>query len=224
MSPPGTNRGGPRGVSGVQVPKNLYEFATVGVQVPPSALSYFNSLRLLANVPLCSHNRALTRFAASLMRLAVPVMALMAVAGISTSAQARTAADAGGDVAGIDPGQAFTALAASVLTRPRIVRATDERIHITYELVLTGARARAVNVERVDVRDANTQRVLLLLAGPELLSRMNPVGDTPAGVPPDYPPPSPSATLLAPSGSAVIWLDVVVQRKADVPAVLDISL
>ena len=148
-------------------------------------------------------------------------MALMAVAGISTSAQVRTAADPSGDVAGIDPGQELTGLAATVLTRPRPVRGTDGRFHIAYELVLTGATALAVGVERVDVRDANTQRVLLSLAGPELLSRMNPVGDTPAGVPPDYPPPSPSATLLAPSGSAVIWLDVVVQRKADLPAVLE---
>jgi hypothetical protein len=43
-----------------------------------------------------------------------------------------------------------------------------------YELVLTGITAFALDVERVDVRDARTQRVLLSLTGPDLLSRMNP--------------------------------------------------
>ena len=155
------------------------------------------------------------------LRLAVVLSALIAVAAVSTSAQARTAADPSDDVAGIDPGQQLTGLAASVLTRPSAVRGTDGRFHIAYELVLTGATPFAVDVERVEVRDARTHRVLLSLAGPELLSRMNPVGDTPAGVPPDRPAPLPSATLLGPSGSAVIWLDVLVQRKADLPAVLE---
>jgi hypothetical protein len=153
-------------------------------------------------------------------RLAVLVAALIAVAGIPTSAQERTTADPGGDVAGIDPGQQFTGLAGSVLTHPRAVRATDGRFHIPYELVLTGMTALAVDVERVDVRDARTQRVLLSLTGPDLLSRMNPVRDTPAGVPPVRPPPPPS-TLLPSSTSAVIWLDVLVQRKADLPKALE---
>ena len=155
------------------------------------------------------------------LRPAVVLSALIAVAALSTWAQARTADDPSGNVAGIDPGQQLTGLAASVLTRPSAVRGTDGRMHIAYELVLTGATPFAVDVERVEVRDAKTHRVLLSLDGPELVSRMNPVGDTPAGVPPGRPPPLPSATLLAPSGSAVIWLDVPVQRKADLPAVLE---
>jgi hypothetical protein len=153
--------------------------------------------------------------------LAVLVTALITVAGMSASAQARTAPDRSPGVAAMDPGPTFTGLAASFLTHPQPVRGTDGRFHIAYELVLTGATPFAVDVERVEVRDARTHRVLLSLAGPELLSRMNPVGDTPAGVPPDRPAPLPSATLLAPSGSAVIWLDVRVQRKADLPAVLE---
>ena len=148
------------------------------------------------------------------------VVVLLAL-GVIAEAQARTAADPGGHVAGIDPGQEMTGLAGSVLTRPRAVRGTDGRFHIPYELVLTGATTFAVEVEQVEVRDAKTQRVLLSIAGPDLRSRMNPVGDTPAGVPPVYPPPLPSATLLAPSGSAVVWLDVVVQRKADLPKALE---
>ena len=153
--------------------------------------------------------------------LAVVVVALIAAAGISTWAVAGTAADSSPDVAGVEPDHQFTVLAASVLTRPSAVRGTDGRFHIAYELVLTNAEPFALDVERVDVRDAKTHRVLLSLAGPDLVSRMNPVGDPPADVPPDRPPPLPSATLLAPSGSSVVWLDVPVQRKADLPADLE---
>jgi hypothetical protein len=55
-------------------------------------------------------------------RLAGLVTALIAVAGIPTSAQERPTADLDGDVAGIDPGQELTGLAASLLTHPRAVR------------------------------------------------------------------------------------------------------
>lgn len=149
--------------------------------------------------------------------LAVLFTVLTAVACISTSAQARTAAGPTHHAARID----FTGVAASVLSRPGAVRGTDGRFHIAYELVLTGATRFTVEIERVEVRDARTHRVLLSLAGPELLSRMNPVADTPAGVPPEYLPPSPSATLLPPSGSAVVWLDVQVQRRTSLPRVLE---
>jgi hypothetical protein len=166
-------------------------------------------------------------------RLAVLVTALIAVAGLSTSAQARIAADPSRVPAGIVPGEQFTGLAASVLSRPRAVRGTDGRFHIAYELVLTGATPFAVDVERVEVRDARTHRVLLALAGDELSSRMNPVGGAPAEETPashaddviqkaaDAIQATPATTLLAPSGSAVIWLDVLAQRKADLPAVLE---
>jgi hypothetical protein len=96
-----------------------------------------------------------------------------AAAGMSTPV-------AGG--AGTDPGPPeLTGLAASVLTRPSAVRGTDGRLHIAYELVLTGATPFAVDVEQVEVRDAKTHRVLLSLAGDALSSRMNPVGGEPAG-------------------------------------------
>ena len=122
-------------------------------------------------------------------RLAVVVAVLIGMAGISTSVQARTAADPSAGVAGTAPGPQLTGLAASVLTRPSAVRGTDGRLHIAYELVLTGATPFAVDVEQVEVRDAKTHRVLLSLAGDALSSRMNPVGGAPAGVtpPPDDP-------------------------------------
>jgi Peptidase family M23 len=148
-------------------------------------------------------------------RLAVVVAVLIAVAGISTSVQARTEADPSVGVVGTEPGPQLTGLAASVLTGPSAVRGTDGRLHIAYELVLTGATPFAVDVEQVEVRDAKTDRVLLSLGGEALSSRMNPVGGAPAGVAP------PPTTLIDPSGSAVIWLDVVVRRKAGLPRVLE---
>lgn len=95
------------------------------------------------------------------------------------------------------------------------MRGTDGLLHIAYELVVTNATPFAAAVERVEVRDATSSRVLLALSGDALSSRMNPVGGRPAGSRPG------ATTLLASSGSAVIWLDVVVRRRADVPKVLE---
>ena len=148
-------------------------------------------------------------------RLAVVVAVLMAVAGISTSVQAGTAADSSAGAAGTYRGPQLTGFAASVLTRPSAVRGSDGRLHIAYELVLTGATPFAVDVEQVEVRDAKTHRVLLSLGGDALSSRIDPVGGAPAGVTP------PPTTLIGPSGSAVIWLDVPVRRKAGLPGVLE---
>jgi hypothetical protein len=98
--------------------------------------------------------------------LAALVAALIAAAGISSWALATTAAEPSRDAAGVEPEHHFTGLAARVLTRPSAVRGTDGRFHIAYELVLTGATPLAVDVERVDVRDAKTQRMLLRFPGP----------------------------------------------------------
>ena len=129
-------------------------------------------------------------------RLAVVVAVVIAAAGVSTPAQARTAADPRPAQAQTGPGPQLTGLAARVLTRPSAVRGTDGRLHIAYELVLTGATPFAVDVEQVEVRDAKTHRVLLSLSGDALSSRMNPVGGAPAGVTP------PPTTLIGPSIAA----------------------
>lgn len=139
------------------------------------------------------------------------VTAFFVVAGISTSTQARTAADPGRGVAS----QRFTGVAARVLSRPSPVRGTDGRFHVVYELVLTDMTPFAVDVERVDIRDGRTHRVLQSLARRALSSRMNPVGGTPAGGKPA------ARTLLGSSGSAVIWFDVRVRHRADVPGTLE---
>jgi hypothetical protein len=141
-------------------------------------------------------------------------LALIAVAAISGSAQARTAAAPSPGVAGIDRAPQFTGLAASFLTRPQPVRGTDGRFHIAYELMLTNAVQFPLGVNRVEIRDGKTHRVLLSLHGHALSSRMNSIAGATTGKKP------PDTTLLSPSGSAVVWLDVRVRRKADPPDVL----
>jgi hypothetical protein len=141
-------------------------------------------------------------------------LALIAVAAISGSAQARTAAAPSPGVAGIDRAPQFTGLAASFLTRPQPVRGTDGRFHIAYELMLTNAVQFPLDVNRVEIRDGKTHRVLLSLHGHALSSRMNSIAGATTGKKP------PDTTLLSPSGSAVVWLDVRVRRKADLPDVL----
>jgi Peptidase family M23 len=139
---------------------------------------------------------------------------LIAAARMATPAQARTAA-AGRGVAGIASVPKFSGLAASFLTRPSAVRGTDGRFHIAYELVLTNTLQFALNVQRVDVRDARTHRVLLSLVGGALSSRMNSIAGAAGG-------PTPAApTVLSPSGQAIVWLDVRVRRKRDLPRVLE---
>jgi hypothetical protein len=112
-------------------------------------------------------------------------------------------------------GQQFTGVAARVLSRPSAVRGTDGRFHIAYELVLTNMTQFAVNVERVEVRDGNTHRLLQSLAGPALSSRMNPIAESNTGREPADP------TLISSSGSSIVWFDVTVQSKAHVPSVLE---
>ena len=132
-------------------------------------------------------------------------------AGFSASTRAPTAAVPGGGVAD----QQLTGLAARVLSRPSAVRGTDGRFHIAYELVLTNMNQFAVNVERVEVRDARTHRVLQSLAGRALSSRMNPVAESNTEPKPADP------TLMSSSGSSIVWFDVTVRSKADIPGVLE---
>ena len=150
-------------------------------------------------------------------RVVLLVVAAMCVfvataAGFSARQSPRGAAAApSGGVAG----QQLTGLAARVLSRPSAVRGTDGRFHIAYELVLTNMTQFAVNVERVEVRDARTHRVLQSLAGRALSSRMNPVAESNTGRKPADP------TLMSSSGSSIVWFDVTVRSKADVPRVLE---
>ena len=115
----------------------------------------------------------------------------------------------------VAPGSQFSVFAGSKLTRPAPVRATDGRIHLVYELVLTSTARIPVGVDQVEVRDAHSQRVLLSLSGEALAANMNPLAGLPAGAPPS------AATTVDASGTSIVWFDVTVRRAADVPRVLE---
>ncbi len=134
----------------------------------------------------------------------------------------------------LPPGTAFSAFAASVLTKPAPVATTDGRVHLVYELVLTNMTPAKLKIDTVQVRDARTQRVLLSLRHKALAANVRPVGGAAPGDPGD------SEDLLglhnraaaastaraggvtvAGSQSVIVWLDVSVRNYAAVPDVLD---
>jgi hypothetical protein len=142
--------------------------------------------------------------------------AAVAVAGTmlaSTLVVAGSAAS-NSNAPGISPTTQFTPVTAQVLTTPQAVKASDGKYHVAYELVLTNATAFEVDLKTVEVRDADTSQVVLSLTGAALSAQLNPIGmsaedDTAA----DDPMPS--------SGTAVVWLDVVVPTKNAVPRQVD---
>jgi hypothetical protein len=134
----------------------------------------------------------------------------------------------------LPPGTAFSAFAASVLTKPAPVATTDGRVHLVYELVLTNMTPAKLRIDTVQVRDARTQHVLLSLRHKALAADVRPVGGAAAGDPGD------SEDLLGlhnraaagstsraggvtvtGSQSVIVWLDVSVRNYAAVPDELD---
>lgn len=108
---------------------------------------------------------------------------------------------------GIAASTKFTPLAVATLTTPSPVTGTDGQVHLAYELILTNATAAPVRVDRVDVLDADSQRVLLSMSGPQLAASSNPVA---VGSEPDGPDPGSAGTSIPGSTTAVVWLDVAV--------------
>ena len=146
------------------------------------------------------------------LRTVVAVALLVGVFAVTPGPAALAQAVVGIQLA---PGSQFSIFAGSKLTRPIPVRATDGRIHLVYELVLTSTAGIPVAVDQVEVRDARSQRLLLSLSGEALAANMNPLAGLPAGAPPS------AATTVGASGASIVWFDVTVRRAADVPRVLE---
>ena len=113
---------------------------------------------------------------------------------------------------GIDPDTRFTPLVAAVLTGPQAVRATDGAYHLAYELLLTNATGQQVEVTAVEVRDGRSRQPLLTLMGPALSGQMNPIGVSAEGL---------GDSSIASSSVSVVWLDVAVRSRAEIPRVLE---
>ncbi|MET8099091.1 M23 family metallopeptidase [Streptomyces sp. NPDC005236] len=122
------------------------------------------------------------------------------------------------------PGPQFTPLTAAVMTEPTPFVATDGRTHLSYELLTTSAlsTSTSVRLDRVDVRDARTHRVVGSLSGRALAEAANPVGDPLPGADGYTPaPPAPTPTVIQGSQQWIIWLDLTLDRGRSVPKVLE---
>ena len=117
----------------------------------------------------------------------------------------------GAAAADIAPDTQFTPLVSSVPGRLSPALASDGRIHVAYELVLTNIAPVPIEVRRVAVRASGSKRRLALLAGSRLLAAVDPLAGAGGEEPTD------GATTIAPSGSAIVWLDVTAPRGARLP-------
>ena len=104
-------------------------------------------------------------------------------------------------------GWQFTPLTETVHSTPRWFLGTDAKAHLVYELLLTNALTVPVTVTAVEVRNADSGAALVKLTGPSLLAAMS------LPTSPDAP-----AVVLPPATVGVVWLDVPLADKAQVPA------
>jgi hypothetical protein len=100
----------------------------------------------------------------------------------------------------------FTPLVENVYSPPRWFTGTDGKVHLVYELYLTNGLPMPAIVNTVAVLDANSGATLLRLTGPSLLSAMSLV----------MPSTAPNV-VLPPATVGVVWLDVPLASKADIP-------
>ena len=122
------------------------------------------------------------------------------------------------------PGAQFTPLTAAVMTEPTPFVATDGKTHLSYELLTTSSlpTSTPLRLDRVDVRDARTHRVVGSLSGQALADAANPVGDPLPGADAYTPaPPGPTPTVIQGSQQWIIWLDLILDRGQRVPKVLE---
>jgi hypothetical protein len=100
-----------------------------------------------------------------------------------------------------------TPLVASVIAPPIPVPATDGKVHLAYELLLTNVLNQELTLTSLDVRASG--RTLLNLTGDRLAYWTRVLGD-----------PKPT-TKLGPAQAALVWLDVALDQGATVPAELE---
>lgn len=126
----------------------------------------------------------------------------------SPTAETGTPVADGEDLA---PGTRFTPLIASTITTPAPVKGTDEKIHLTYELLLTNATALPFEVKSLEVADAATGDALLTL-GPEQLHRaVIRLGESSEGTDEIGP------VTIGAAETWIAWLDVQLDADAAVP-------
>jgi hypothetical protein len=100
----------------------------------------------------------------------------------------------------------YTPLVQSVMSKPRWFTDSDRRIHVAYELELTNGFDVPVTVSSVSVRDVGRRRTIERLSGSELEASMTLLAR-----------PNEATTTVPGSGNGVVWFDVIVRARRQVP-------
>lgn len=122
---------------------------------------------------------------------------------------------------GIDPGTSFTPVFTQTMTVPTAAEASDGALHLAYELLITDATALPMTIERIEVRDASTQRSLLIKSGTTLRTDLTPVSGPRGDEGTTDPSSSKRPGTLGSSETWVVWLDVAVPDRGAVPKRLE---
>jgi Peptidase family M23 len=100
----------------------------------------------------------------------------------------------------------YTPLVQSVMSKPRWFSDSDGRFHVAYELKLTNGFPVPVTVTSVGVRDVVRRRTIERLSGDALTASMSLLAS-----------PTEPATTVPDSGIGVVWFDIVVPRRQQLP-------
>lgn len=152
------------------------------------------------------------------MRL--PVIGIAAVLALllsgCTVSSAQPGAEPDAPVPGAEPRattETFTPVVGRVLAAPEAAPSTDGKVHLAYELLLSNMLSQSIGIDAITVMSSG--RALQTVAGDELTPWVRIIGGQ-----------SGSRTLGG-GQQAIVWMDVTVDRDAEIPAdlehVVDIS-
>jgi hypothetical protein len=116
---------------------------------------------------------------------------------------------------GLDPGTRFTPLMSSLMTSPMPVKGTDDKIHVTYELLLTNATTLPFRLDGLEVVDPESDETLLVEDDERLPQTVTRLGASAGGEP------GSGSVLIDAAETWIAWLDVALDADAAVPATLE---
>ena len=155
------------------------------------------------------HTAAVLFGAITLIAACSPTTETTSTATQTPSATTSASTPQSGPLRGPEP-SAATPLVARSLAEPIPVPATDGKVHLAYELLLTNVLPQEVTLTSVTVLDRDV--ALLTLAGDQVSKWTRLLGT-----------PTPT-TKVSPSATAVVWLDVQLDKDAAVPQTLTHSI
>lgn len=122
---------------------------------------------------------------------------------------------AGGERGALDEGTRFTPLMSSLITTPMPVKGTDDKVHVTYELLLTNATALPFRLDALEVADPGSGATLLVEDAERLPQTVTRLGASVGGEP------GSGSVVIGAAETWIAWLDVQLDADAAVPATLE---